>query len=206
MGLFNRRKDESFFELLTEIAGNLITGTNILSRLVKSDLDQRDGLRDELHVVENHSDDLTHAFMNKVNQSFITPLDRDDMSQIAYRLDDCMDLTDEAATLIVVYQVDTLTEDILKQVEILEKCAELTAEAMPRLKTLSELKEYWVEINRLENQADRIYMRALSAIVNQISDPIQVIKLKDITERLEEACDAYERLAALVEGIAIKES
>ncbi len=206
MGLFNRRKDESFFELLTEIAGNLITGTNLLSRLVKSDLDQRDGLRDELHVVENHSDDLTHAFMNKVNQSFITPLDRDDMSQIAYRLDDCMDLTDEAATLIVVYQVDTLTEDILKQVEILEKCAELTAEAMPRLKTLSELKEYWVEINRLENQADRIYMRALSAIVNQISDPIQVIKLKDITERLEEACDAYERLAALVEGIAIKES
>lgn len=206
MGLFNRRKDESFFELLTEIAGNLITGTNILSRLVKSDLDQRDGLRDELHVVENHSDDLTHAFMNKVNQSFITPLDRDDMSQIAYRLDDCMDLTDEAATLIVVYQVDTLTEDILKQVEILEKCAELTAEAMPRLKTLSELKEYWVEINRLENQADRIYMRALSAIVNQISDPIQVIKLKDITERLEEACDAYEHLAALVEGIAIKES
>ncbi|MCI6584647.1 MAG: DUF47 family protein [Mobiluncus sp.] len=206
MGLFNRRKDESFFELLTEIAGNLITGTNLLSRLVKSDLDQRDGLRDELHVVENHSDDLTHAFMNKVNQSFITPLDRDDMSQIAYRLDDCMDLTDEAATLIVVYQVDTLTEDILKQVEILEKCAELTAEAMPRLKTLSELKEYWVEINRLENQADRIYMRALSAIVNQISDPIQVIKLKDITERLEEACDAYEHLAALVEGIAIKES
>lgn len=206
MGLFNRRKDESFFELLTEIAGNLITGTNILSRLVKSDLDQHDGLRDELHVVENHSDDLTHAFMNKVNQSFITPLDRDDMSQIAYRLDDCMDLTDEAATLIVVYQVDTLTEDILKQVEILEKCAELTAEAMPRLKTLSELKEYWVEINRLENQADRIYMRALSAIVNQISDPIQVIKLKDITERLEEACDAYEHLAALVEGIAIKES
>ena len=77
---------------------------------------------------------------------------------------------------------------------------------MPRLKTLDELSEYWVEVNRLENQADQIYMHCLSDIVNNNPVPIAVIKLKDVTERLEDACDAFEHLAALVEGIAIKES
>lgn len=206
MGFFHTRTDENFFEQLTEIAQNLIIGTDFLERLVHADMHTRDGLRNELHAVENASDDLTHAYMNKVNLSFITPLDRDDMSELAYRLDDCMDMIDEAGNLIVVYQVGELPNYLKKQVDILKQCAAATAAAMPHLKTLKELREYWVEINRLENQADQVYMRALSEIVNNITDPILVIKLKDITERLEDATDAYEHLAALVEGVAIKES
>ena len=206
MGLVHRAKDEGFFEQLTEIAGNLIEGADILAKLMALPPEQRDAERNNLHAVENSSDDLTHAFMNKINQTFVTPLDRDDLSELAYRLDDCMDLIDEAGNLIVVYQLQELPECLHKQAAILQKCAAVTAKAMPRLKTLDELREYWVEVNRLENQADQIYMHCLSDIVNNNPDPIAVIKLKDITERLEDACDAFEHLAALVEGIAIKES
>ena len=108
MGLFHRAKDERFFEQLTEIAGNLIEGTDILAKLMALPPAQRDAERNDLHAVENSSDDLTHAFMNKINQTFVTPLDRDDLSELAYRLDDCMDLIDEAGNLIVVYQLQEI--------------------------------------------------------------------------------------------------
>ena len=207
MGLFSRhRNDEGFFELLTDIANNLIEGTAYLSKLVQAPAAQRENLRNQLHAVDNECDDLTHEYLNKVNQSFVTPLDRDDMSSLAYLLDDCMDLTDEAGAFIVLYQVNDLPADLLKQVEILEKCAKVTAEAMPHLQDLRNLRSYWVEINRIENQGDQIYMRALSDIVNHTPDPILLIKLKALTQRLEDAVAGYERLAGLVEGISIKES
>lgn len=200
------RENGSFFELLTQIAGNLIEGTDYLSKILQASAKDREGLRNELHAVENSSDDLTHGFMNQVNQTFVTPLDRDDLALLASNLDDIMDMTDEAGNLIVVYKLEDLPEGVAGQVDILQKCARLTAEAMPNLRLLEGLREYWVEINRLENQADQIYMRTLMSIFDEVTDPIQIIKLKDIIEALERSVDAYETLASTIESIAIKES
>lgn len=205
---FGRRQHEndSFFEILTQAANNLIEGTDYMARICNASPAEREGLRNELHAVENSSDDLTHSFMNHINQTFVTPLDRDDLVSLAYAIDDCMDQVDEAGNLIVVYKINELPSGITGQIEVLQKCAELTAAAIPNLKTLEDLREYWVEINRLENQGDQIYMRTLMSLFDNIKDPILLIKLKDIISALEGAIDSYEDLASTIENIAIKES
>ncbi|MDO5671232.1 MAG: DUF47 family protein [Actinomycetaceae bacterium] len=198
--------DASFFSLLTQSAQNLIEGTAYLAQILQANEEQREGLRHELHAVENASDEITHQFMSKVNQTFVTPLDRNDLTELCSNLDTCMDRTDEAGNLIVIYKVGQLPSGVAKQVDILTSCAQLTAEATPGLKTLQNLRDYWVEINRLENQGDQIYMNTLMKIFETVTDPILLIKYKDIIESLEKAIDSYETLATLIETIAIKES
>lgn len=201
-----RHDDNSFFELLTKAAHNLVEGSALLAQILGAPSVEREALRNELHAVENSSDEITHEFMKQVNLTFVTPLDRDDLSTLVSRLDDCMDLIDEVGNFIAIYKIESLPESVTKQVEVLQKCAELTVQAMPNLKTLEDLREYWVEINRLENQGDQIYMRGLVQLFDEVTDPIELIKQRDVLEKLESACDAYESLASTIESIAIKES
>jgi predicted phosphate transport protein (TIGR00153 family) len=144
--------------------------------------------------------------MRKVNSSFITPFDREDIYGLAANLDDCMDLMEAAVDLIVLYRIGELPSGIAAQVEVLARMSELTAEAMPRLRSMSDLQEYWIEINRLENQADQVYRRLLAELFNNGADAITVLKLKEVIDELEAAADAFEKVAHAVESIAVKES
>ena len=144
--------------------------------------------------------------MRRLNQTFVTPFDRDDIYGLASALDDCMDYMEEAADLIVLYKIDELPARVSEQVQVLQRAAELTAEAMPRLRSLNDLAEYWVEVNRLENQADKIHRKLLAELFDNVSDPILLIKLKEVVEILEQAADAFEKVANMVETIALKES
>ncbi|MSS83264.1 DUF47 domain-containing protein [Actinomycetaceae bacterium WB03_NA08] len=207
---FNSSKGPSFFDLLTSQADQLVIGVDLLRTLFSAPEDERKALRKRLHEIENTGDELNHQLINKLNQSFITPFDREDLSDLASALDDCMDLFDEAGDLLVLYQVDNIPEPVdgllSRQIDVLTKCAKLTAENMPKLKRPQDLRDYWVEINRLENDGDKAYRKTLKHLFDTGLDPVTIIKLKDIVEVLEKCTDAFEDLANTVESIAVKES
>jgi predicted phosphate transport protein (TIGR00153 family) len=199
-------QENSFFELFATLAAHLLDGAHELTNLLAVEHSERDAVASRMRDIEHAADDATHAIMRKVNSSFITPFDREDIYRLASKLDDCMDLMEAAADLIVLYRIGELPDGVSAQVEVLARMAELTAEAMPRLRSMHDLSEYWIEINRLENQADQAYRRLVAELFNNGSDAIAVLKLKEVIDQLEAAADAFETAAHTVESIAVKES
>jgi len=199
-------RDTSFFDLLAASAAHLVTGANLLGELLGADRKSRKEIAGRIGEAEHLADDATHTIMRRLDQTFVTPFDRDDIYNLASALDDCMDFMEEAADLIVLYKIDELPARVADQVQVLQRAAELTADAMPRLRAMSNLSEYWVEVNRLENQADKIHRKLLAQLFDEISDPIELMKIKEVVEKLEDAADAFEKVANTVETIALKES
>ena len=199
-------KEDGFSELFGVSAGHLVNAAKELTNLLAVETaEERRAVVERLHDLEHLGDESTHEIMRRVNSSFITPFDREDIYALASRLDDCMDYMEEAADLVDLYQVSELPKGVAKQIEIIGRMAELTASAMPRLRSMQDLSEYWIEINRLENQADKHYRRLVANLFEN-SDAIHVLKMKDIVSALESAADAFESVANTVEGIAVKES
>lgn len=199
-------RDTSFFDLLAASAAHLVTGANLLAELLGADRATRKTLAKQMSEAEHLADEATHTIMRRLNQTFVTPFDRDDIYGLASALDDCMDFMEEAADLIVLYKIDELPARVSDQVQVLQRSAELTAEAMPRLRSMDGLSEYWVEVNRLENQADKSHRKLLAQMFDEITDPIHLMKVKEVVEKLEDAADAFEKVANMVETIALKES
>ena len=199
-------QDTSFYDLFARSASHLVEGSALLTQLVGADFAGRDELARRMRDAEHAADESTHELLRKVNSSFITPFDREDIYLLASNLDDCMDLMEAAADLIVLYQIGTLPSGISTQVEVLVRMSELTAQAMPRLRSMQDLAEYWIEINRLENQADQVYRRLLAELFNGDLKATAIMKLKEVIDELEAAADAFEKVAHTVEGIAVKES
>ena len=199
-------RDTTFFDLFAAQASHLVTGANLLGEMLGADRANRKEIGKRIADAEHEADEATHLIMRRLNSTFVTPFDRDDIYTLASSLDDCMDFMEEAADLIVLYKVDDLPPRVSDQVQVLQRAAELTAEAMPRLRSMDSLSEYWVEVNRLENQADKIHRKLLAQMFDEITDPIHLMKIKEIVERLEDAADAFEKVANTVETIALKES
>lgn len=198
-------RDDSYYEMFAESASNLVIAARLLVELISEDAD-RETITAKMRACEQAGDERTHAIMRRLNESFVTPFDREDIYRLASCLDDVMDSLDAAVDLIGLYQLDRLPKGIIDQIEVLERAAELTAEAMPRLRSLRDLAAYWIEINRLENQADQIYRRLLAHLFSGEYDALTVLKLKDVVDELETAADAFEHVANTVESIAVKES
>jgi hypothetical protein len=177
----------------------------LLVELISVDTN-REAIAEKMRACEHAGDEFTHAIMRRLNESFITPFDREDIYRLASTLDDVMDYMEAAADLVVLYKVEELPRDVVGQVEVLERAAELTAAAMPRLRGMKDLSEYWIEINRLENQGDQVYRRLLAELFGGDYDALTVLKLKEIIDQLEAAADAFEHVANTVETIAVKES
>ncbi len=199
-------RDNSYFDLFAASAQHLIVGANLLAEMLGADRSERKAIGKRLAEAEHDADEANHEIIRRLNQTFVTPFDRDDIYLLASGLDDCMDFMEEAGDLIVLYKVDVLPPRVSDQVQVLQRAAELTAEAMPRLRSMDSLSEYWVEINRLENQADKAHRKLLAQMFDEVGDPILLMKLKEIVEKLEDAADAFERVANTVETIALKES
>ena len=199
-------QDTSFYDLFARSAGHLVEGSALLTQLVGADAYGRDDLAKRLREAEHAADESTHELLRKVNSSFITPFDREDIYLLASNLDDCMDTMEAAGDLIVLYQIGALPSGVSTQVEVLVRMSELTAQAMPRLRSMKDLAEYWIEINRLENQADQVYRRLLAELFNGDLKATAIMKLKEVIDELEAAADAFEKVAHTVEGIAVKES
>ena len=196
---------DSFYDMFADSANNLVTAARLLVELISDGAD-REGIAEKMRACEHAGDEATHAILRRLNESFITPFDREDIYRLASQLDDVMDYMEEASDLVVLYKVDEFPKDIVRQVEVLERAAELTADAMPRLRAMKDLDAYWIEINRLENQGDQVYRKLLAHLFGGDYDALTVLKLKEVIERLEEAADAFEHVAHIVESIAVKES
>lgn len=205
MALRFRPVDGSFYELFAQSAQHLVDGADLLAQVLRDGSD-REALGQRMREAEHRADETTHQLIRRVNKTFVTPFDREDIYHLASGLDDVMDFMEEAVDLVLLYEVGTLPSELAEQVEVIQRCAELTAEAMPRLKTMSHLEEYWIEINRLENAGDRSYRRILAKLFSGKFEALEVLKLKDIVDSLECAVDAFETVANTVEQIAVKES
>jgi hypothetical protein len=199
-------RENVFYELFTASANNLLEGAHALEALVTASRGERDAIAKQLRDLEHVGDDRTHEILREVNSTFVTPFDREDIYRLAGRLDDVMDYFEAAGDLIVLYDIETLPLEMKHLTDILVRGAELTAGAMPRLKSLSNLSDYWIEVNRLENDADKIYRRFLARLFSGEYDALTVMKMKEIAEQLEAAADALENVADTVETIAVKES
>jgi uncharacterized protein len=197
--------DTSFYDLFTNAAQHLVVGADLLAEMLDDGADHVDVAR-RMREAEHAADETTHELIKKVNSTFVTPFDREDIYALGSGLDDVMDMMDEAVDLILLYEVKVLPPDLSTQVEVLQRCAELTAAAMPNLRSMHSLEDYWIEINRLENAGDKNHRRTLAKLFSGEFKTIEVLKLKDIVESLEEAIDAFEKVANIVEQIAVKES
>ncbi|SDF40501.1 hypothetical protein SAMN05216553_101472 [Lentzea fradiae] len=195
-----------FFELFTEIGANIARSVDLLDEFVQAPADRRPELAARMHALENAGDDATHAIIEHLDRSFVTPFDREDIYRLAARLDDVVDHIDAAVDLATLYRVGDPPAGVPAQVELLRRAAALTAEAMPRLAEPQELTAYWVEVNELENKADQVYRRLLSELFNGERDALEVMKLKDVVDELEAAADAFEHVADAVHSIAVKEA
>jgi uncharacterized protein len=199
-------KESSFFDLFTQSAQNLVVGCDLLTALVAAPATGRSAISAAIRDCEHAGDEVTHRIYRQLASTFVTPFDREDIYRLAGRLDDVMDFVEATADLIVLYGLDDLPDGVSAQCDVLQRAAATAAGAMPRLRGLQDLEEYWIEANRLENEADQIHRRLLARLFSGEYDALTVLKLKDVVDKLESAADAFEHVADTVETIAVKES
>ncbi len=200
--------DNSFFEFFTQAANNLVVGAEALSGLALPGVDVQ-ALSEQLGELEHECDKITHEIFNKINSTFVTPFDREDIYRLASNLDDVMDHIEAAGNLVYLYgltKLPVLPREMHDIVAVIAEQARVTAAAMPRLKSMKNLRDYWVEVNRLENDGDRAYRMLLVRLFSGEYDALSVLKMKEVADELEKACDAFEHVANIIETIAVKES
>jgi uncharacterized protein len=192
-----------FYALFDRAATNLVSTSQLLLDLLEHYPDRR-ALVDEIKDREHEGDRVTHEIVQLVNKTFVTPIDREDILLLAGALDDIVDLTEEVADYLGLYKIEAPMEQAQRLAHILLQATRQITEAMPRMRDFREINHYTVEINRLENDGDRIVREAVASLFEGGIDPMVVIRWKDLFERLEEAIDACERVANVLEGIVIK--
>ena len=196
-------KDREFFNLFDEAGTNILHSAELLVRLMKQWPDAG-GLGREILICEQEGDRITHDIIHRLNSTSVTPIDREDIHALASALDDIVDYTEEAADFMGLYHIEAPMEQAQQLAGVLEDACRNIAQALNRLRGFRELNHYFVEVNRLENEGDRITREALASLFRGGIDPMVVIKWKDIFERLEQAIDACEHVANILEGIVVK--
>jgi predicted phosphate transport protein (TIGR00153 family) len=198
-------RDRVYFELFEEAGRNILTAAELLDRLLADYPDNKE-LAAEILDCEHEGDRIVHDIVYRLNQTFVTPIDREDILALASALDDIVDYTEEVADYLGLYRIEAPMEQAIRLARVLKEAAQQIAEAIPRLRAFRDISHYTVEINRLENEGDRITREAVASLFDGGIDPMVVIRWKDVFERLEAAIDATERVANIMEGIVIKNS
>jgi len=196
-------KEREFFDLFEEAGANIVRAAGLLERMVLQWPDHGELARDVL-ICEQEGDRITHDIIQRLNQTFVTPIDREDIYALASGLDDIVDWIEEVADFFALYRIEAPMEQAVQQAKILNLSCQQVAQAIPRLRTFDDIHHFTVEINRYENEGDRVVREALASLFQAGIDPMLVIRWKDIFERLEDAIDATERVANILEGITIK--
>jgi uncharacterized protein len=196
-------RDREFFDLFEEAGGNIVRAVALLETML-ADYPERGELARDILICEQEGDRITHDIIQRLNQTFVTPIDREDILALASALDDIVDFTEEVADYLGLYKIEAPMEQAQQLTKVLHQAARQIEQALPRLRSFKDLSHYTVEINRLENDGDRITREAIAALFDDGIDPMVVIRWKDIYERLEEAIDATEHVANIIEGIVIK--
>jgi len=198
-------RENAFYDMLREAGRNVATSGEVLAQLLDPGSD-RSAVAVAMRECEHRGDSITHRILRQLNKSFVTPFDREYIYWLAGSLDDVVDAMEEATDFLVVADVGPLVPLMSDQIRLLQRATMETGEAMSRLKTLQHLESYWIEVNRLENEADQVYRRLLSQLFSGEYDMMGMLKLREVADLFEQAADALEHVAHAVETIAVKES
>ncbi len=196
-------KDREFFDLFEEATANAVRGADLLDQMLANWPDSVDVAR-EIVICEQEGDRITHDIYQRLNSTFVTPIDREDILELASALDDIIDLIDEVSDYLGLYKIEAPMEQAQRLAHILVHATREIANAMPRLRSFQDLSHFTVEVNRLENDGDRTSRDAIASLFDGGIDPMVVIRWKDIYESLEQAVDACETVAHILEGISLK--
>jgi predicted phosphate transport protein (TIGR00153 family) len=199
------RRDRVYYELFEEAGQNILLAADLLDRLLSSYPDSRELAREILDC-EHEGDRITHDIIDRVNHKIAGSIDREDILVLAPALDDVVDFTEEVADYLGLYKIEAPMDQAIRLAGVLHQASEQIANAIPRLRGFNDISDYTVEINRLENEGDRITREAVASLFDGGIDPMVVIRWKDLFERLEAAIDATERVANILEGIVIRNS
>jgi uncharacterized protein Yka (UPF0111/DUF47 family) len=196
-------KEREFFDLFEEAGSNIVRAADLLERMLDQWPDHGELARDVV-VCEQEGDRITHDIIQRLNSTFVTPIDREDIFALASSMDDIVDFIEEVADYLALYRIEAPMEQSQQLARILHEASRAIAQAVPRLRTFNDIHHFTVEVNRLENEGDRVVREALASLFERGIDPMLVIRWKDIFERLEEAIDSTEHAANILEGIVIK--
>ncbi len=196
-------KDRGFFDSFEAAATTALEAAELLDQMLAEHPDHPE-LPARIRELEHEGDRITHGLVHRLNTTFVTPIDREDILQLASALDDVTDLAEEVADLFGLYRIEAPMVQAQELAHLLMLACREIAAAMPYLRSFGDFGPHIVEINRLENEGDRISREAVASLFDAGIDPMVVIRWKDVFERLEDAIDATERTANVLEGIRIK--
>lgn len=195
--------EREYFDLFERAGTNIVRVAGLLEEMLSSYPDRRE-LAGVIHDCEHEGDRIVHDVIQRLNHTFVTPFDREDIHELVSALDDVVDFTDEVADYLGVYKIEAPMEQSQQLAGILAESARHLADALTHLRGFKNISSYTVEVHRLENEGDRVVRDAIGALFEGGIDPMVVIRWKDIYERLENAIDSTERAAYIIEGIVIK--
>jgi uncharacterized protein len=196
-------RNENFYDLFVRAAANAAEAAGLLLKLL-TDYHEPEAAHAEIRQREHEGDEFTHTIMRALNTTFVTPFDREDIHRLASLLDDILDGIEAVADLLVLYQIEQPLPEMRQQAEVLARAADQTYQAMTDLPSFRDLDQYWVEINRLENEGDRIYRKTLARLFSGEYKAMDVLKWKDLVDQLEAAIDRCEDVANTLESIVLK--
>ena len=196
-------REEKFFELFVADAQNVLAAARLLEEFFRS-YDQRERLASQLRDLEHRGDAISHDIGQRLERTFVTPFDREDIHQLISRLDDVIDFIEEVADTCILYKIEQPTQPAHQQAEILVKQCEEIVRALEKLRGFKDIGPHWIEIHRLENEGDRIARKAIADLFTNGNDAIEIIKWKDMYALLEDAIDSCEDAANVIERIVVK--
>ncbi len=204
-GMLNRLlpREETFFKMFVELAENVHAGSKAMLEL----LENFSNVPVQVEVIkglEHKGDNITHAVMKRLDQSFITPFDREDIHELCSQIDDVLDLIDAAASRLVTYRVESIRPGVVDLAKVLHQATGEVVAAVKVLEKHNHILDHCIEVNRLENEGDRLSRALIAQLFDEEKDPVQIIKWKEIIEVLETAIDNCEDVANVIESVTLK--
>ncbi len=196
-------REEQFFDMFTELAGLAVEAATELTKMV-NDIANAPHTARRIKDLEHRADDLTHGIIDKLNRSFVTPIERGDVHALACALDEVIDYIEVAGHKISLYELDGVRQEVVVIAELILAGTKNVEKAVRSLRRFPDVKPHLLEINRLEEEADHICRNALANLLNNEKDPVAIIKWKEIIEVLEGTTDRCEDVANIVDGVIVK--
>lgn len=204
MGFSLLPREDEYFTFFSQMGAKIEEGSRLLIEMCENDISQHEAYTKKIKDVEHQCDEITHKMTTKLNKSFITPFDREDIYTLAVALDDICDYIDAGARAIVMYGVGVPNKHTLDLAKVIQQLGVQISKAVSMLSKPDDINTHFVEIHRLENEADEIYFRAMKELFSNGSDALSVIRWKEIYEILEYATDRCESVANIIESIVLK--